>query len=146
MILGFASTDDEIQIKDLLSNYGLPWQDITPSQLKHFLILRDDLGIAGVIGLEIFNRIALLRSLAVRTGDRNRGCALQLIMGAEEYARSLGVRALYLLTMTAADFFARRGYERFNRDRAPAPLQETEAFRNLCPAAAVCMVKYLNVK
>jgi amino-acid N-acetyltransferase len=144
MIFSFASSGDEVEIKDLLSECGLPRQDISALHLKHFLILKDEMRIIGVVGLEVFDHLALLRSLAVRAQDRNRGWASQLITRAEEYARSLGVQALYLLTLTAADFFARRGYERFARDRAPAHLQETEEFHNLCPASAVCMVKDLN--
>jgi amino-acid N-acetyltransferase len=144
VIFSFASSDDEIQIKDLLSECGLPRQDISASHLKHFLILKDEMRTVGVVGLEVFDHLALRRSLAVRVQDRNRGWASQLIARAEEYARSLGVKALYLLTLTAADFFTRRGYKRTDRDGVPAPLQETAEFRNLCPATAVCMVKDLK--
>ncbi len=143
MVFSFASPGDETRIKDLLNSCGLPYQDIDALNLSHFLVLQDEAGLAGVIGLEPFGRDALLRSLAVRAGDRNRRLASQLVTGAEEYARSLGVRDLYLLTMTAADLFTRRGYENISRDSAPALIQETTEFRGLCPVSSVCMVRHL---
>jgi amino-acid N-acetyltransferase len=140
----FAVVSDEIPIKNLLKDCGLPWEDITAFHLRHFLVLKDSAGLIGVIGMEVYDHIALLRSLAVRTHDRNGGCASALIKRAEKYAQSIEIHALYLLTMTAADFLSRRGYERLDRSLVPAPLQGTEEFQSLCPASAVCMVKYLQ--
>lgn len=142
--LHFAAASDETRIKELLKDCGLPWEDITVHHLRNFFVLKDEKGLIGIIGMEVFDRVALLRSLAVRTQDRNRGFASELMKRTEEYAQSIGVHALYLLTMTAADFLARRGYQRLNRSLAPALLRETEEFRSLCPASAVCMVKYLK--
>lgn len=140
----FATASDEIRIKELLKDGGLPWEDITPMHLRHFLVLKDGAGLIGVIGMEVFNHIALLRSLAVRSQERNRGFASELINRAEGYAHSSGVHALYLLTMTATDFLARRGYQLMDRSFAPASLQRTGEFQGLCPVTAVCMVKYLR--
>lgn len=142
----FASTAEEAQVKNLLSDGGLPWGDITSSGLKHFLILEDESSLIGVIGLEVMDRIALLRSLAIRNGYRNRGYASQLVVKVEEYAQSLGVRALYLLTMTAERFFAGKGYTKLDRNEVPISLQHTSEFRDLCPETAVCMVKYLSIR
>jgi amino-acid N-acetyltransferase len=96
-----------------------------------------------VVGLEVLGEVGLLRSLAVPQEDRGRGVGTQLTHKAEDYARTLGVQALYLLTTTAPDFFARRGYQRIDRAAAPAPLQATTEFQSLCPSTAVCMVKYI---
>jgi amino-acid N-acetyltransferase len=62
----------------------------------------------------------------------------------EEVACSRPVSALYLLTTTAADFFARHGYHVTNRADAPEFLQATTEFSRLCPESAVCMVKFLS--
>jgi amino-acid N-acetyltransferase len=61
----------------------------------------------------------------------------------EAVARENGVRELYLLTMTAALFFANRGYEKVERSKAPAALQGTTEFASLCPVSSVCMRKRL---
>jgi amino-acid N-acetyltransferase len=97
-----------------------------------------------VVGVEGCGRFGLLRSLAVDPGWRRRGLASHLAEKAEEYAASIKIEALYLLTMTAERFLARRGYQRVARPSVPAPIQGTAEFKKLCPVTAVCMVKYLN--
>ncbi len=59
------------------------------------------------------------------------------------HARSQGVRDVYLLTTTAEDFFARRGYVRIGREKAPRTIRSTREFADLCPASSAFMVKHL---
>lgn len=139
-----ALAGDEAAIKALLAACGLPCEDLTPIHLEHFWVLRDGPELAGVVGLEMYGDVGLLRSLAVAETNRGIGIAAQLTDKAEADARAQGVRALYLLTTTAADYFARRGYKRADRDAAPAALKNTAEFRSLCPDSAVCMVKELE--
>jgi len=73
-----ARLEEEVQIKRLLAECDLPYQDITPSHLGHSLVMRDGAGLAGVIGLEVFGPVCLLRSLAVPARRRGRGIASQL--------------------------------------------------------------------
>ena len=85
--------------------------------------------LVAVIGLEIKNHSALLRSLAVDADYRNRGIATRLVGEIEDYAKSMEVDTLYLLTLTAEAFFEKYGYRRIARDSAPAGIQETTEFR-----------------
>jgi amino-acid N-acetyltransferase len=144
MELEFANPGDEVQIKRLLTECELPGEDITPAHLQHFLVMRDGPHLAGVIGLEVFGPVTLLRSLAVPARWRGRGIASQLAQKAEEHAWSRGVEAVYLLTTTAEGFFARRGYDKVDRDAVPGAIKETVEFQSLCPASAVCMVRHLG--
>jgi amino-acid N-acetyltransferase len=145
MKFSFASAEDEEQIKQILAAGDLHHQDISPSQLQHFLIVKDDnaSSLAGVVGLEQKDDVGLLRSLAVAKAYRRQGLAIQLVRKIEEYARSQRVATLYLLTLTAEDFFTGRGYQRTDRESAPPALQETTEFKSLCPETAVCMKKHL---
>jgi amino-acid N-acetyltransferase len=140
-----ASAEDEEQIKQILAASGLHHQDISPSQLQHFLIVKDEtaLTLAGVVGLEQKDDVGLLRSLAVAKAYRRQGLATQLVNKIEEYARSQKVATLYLLTLTAEDFFSGRGYQKTDRKAAPSVLQETTEFKSLCPETAMCMKKHL---
>jgi amino-acid N-acetyltransferase len=140
----FTHARDSSRVKQVLMDCGLPSEDITPDHLDHFLILRNDDRLAGVVGLEIFGRYALLRSLAVTRSNRAKGFAIQLTKQAEIYARSKKVGTLYLLTLTAEGFFSKQGYQKTDRDSVPTVLQRTTEFKNLCPANAVCMVKALE--
>ncbi len=139
-----ASLMDEAGIKQLLGLCGLPYEDITPDHLRHFWVMKERGQIIGVIGLEVYGRLGLLRSLAVDPRYRNQGLASRLHRKAEEYAASLKIVALYLLTVTAEDFFANRGYQRIERNSAPPPVQETAEFQSLCPTSSVCMFKHFK--
>ena len=140
-----ASAGDEEEIKRILADSGLHHQDISPSQLQDFLIVKDDKAstLAGVVGLEPRGDVGLLRSLAVVETYRRQGLASQLVNKIEQYARSQKVGTLYLLTLTAEDFFAGRGYQKTDRELAPDALQKTTEFKSLCPETAVCMKKHL---
>lgn len=137
-------SEDLPAVLTLLEDAGLPYQDITAAHLSDFLIAGGGRSVLGVVGLERYGENALLRSLAVRPESRLTGLGKQLADGIEEHARRKGVGTLYLLTTTAADFFARRGYEVIERGTAPAVLQKTTEFSSLCPSQAICMRRSLN--
>lgn len=123
----------------------LPYQDISSSGLQQFLIAKDDntSDLAGIVGLEQKDDAGLLRSLAVAKTYRRQGLAVQLVNKIEAYARSQKVTTLYLLTLTAENFFTKLGYQKTGRKSAPPALQETTEFKGLCPETAVCMKKSL---
>lgn len=139
-----ATPADLPAVLGLLKDSGLPWQDVTPAHLDHFLLAVEDGAIIGSAGLERHGSDALLRSLAVASTHRAGGLGTRLAQAIEQDARSSGVAALYLLTTTAAEFFARRGYLRMARADAPAALQATTEFSTLCPAQAACMYKHIT--
>jgi amino-acid N-acetyltransferase len=143
MDLVTASSGDEPWIRQLLTLCGLPHEDITPEHLRHFWVAKEKGEILGTVGLEIFGRSALLRSLAVDPRFRTRGIASQLVKRAEEVAVSLNIQNLYLLTMTAEGFFRKRGYRKTERTLVPTAVQGAEEFRTLCPASSVCLAKGL---
>lgn len=140
----FATPQDETAIKQFLEANDLLHQDIEPVDLKHFLMARDSSGMIGLVGLDIRGDCALLRSLAVNRGYRNKGLATLLVDRIEGYARSLNIRMLYLLTMTAKSFFTKRDFRETERETAPVGIQETAEFKELCPASAAFMVKNIT--
>ena len=138
-----ARGDDLPAIRGLLDACQLPHEDLGAPLLANFVVLRGASGLAGVAGVEVHGRDGLLRSVAIAPEQRQHGLGQALVHACEERARSQGVQALYLLTTTAAEFFARRGYRTTGRKQAPAPIQATREFSTLCPGTAVCMVKPL---
>lgn len=138
-----AREGDAAAIRRLLSESGLPESDVSSASLENFLVLRDGDRLAGVIGLEIGPRVALLRSLAVVPDQRERGAGAGLAQAAEQFAREHGVLDLYLLTTTAASFFGRRGYVPADREAAPPFIRATTQFSGLCPSTASFMTKRL---
>jgi amino-acid N-acetyltransferase len=127
----------------LLTNARLPASDITLEQLEHFHYAGAKDAPTGIVGLEIYGPVALLRSLAVVENARSTGLGRALAEHAERYAQAHGVTQLYLLTTTAESFFANRGYLRIDRDKAPKSIQATREFSGICPASSTFMVKRL---
>lgn len=100
--------------------------------------------LVGVGGLERYDTVGLVRSLAVEESARGQGLGTRLCEELEARAREAGVETLYLLTTTAAEFFDARGYTEVDRSAAPPSIQETTEFQDLCPSTAVCMRKDLR--
>ena len=133
-----AQSSDRRAIRALLKKADLPFEDVQTGR-QTFLVAVCEGRIVGTAGLEAYGESGLLRSLAVAEESRGRGLGSELVENMTEEARKTGVRELYLLTMTAAPFFTRRGFEKIDRSKAPAPLQGTTEFASLCPVSSVCM-------
>ena len=129
--------------KALLESADLPTADLTERHCEHFFYLGSDESPSGLVGLEIYGEVALLRSLVVAPGVRRAGAGSALVSHAEQTARSAGVRVIYLLTTTAEEFFAKRGYRRAIRDAAPPAIRATREFAGICPASSAFMARTL---
>lgn len=134
----------EVAVKRLLSDTKLPTEDITPEQLIHFFGCWSEDELVGVIGLKLYGDVALLRSLVVTPSRQGLGFGPALVAHAEEYASTHRVRAIYLLTTTAEEYFKLLGYSRAQREEAPAAIRETEEFAHMCPISSALMVKYIT--
>lgn len=128
----------------LLASAKLPTEDLTQEHCEHFFFTGSGAAPDGLVGVELFGDVALLRSLAVSDRQRGKGAGSRLLEHAEQYARDSGVLRLYLLTTTAEDFFERRGYARAGRDTAPPAICATREFSGICPASSAFMVKALG--
>lgn len=133
----------ECRARALLTACDLPASDLESHHFDNFLGCGTPAALQGIVGLEIFGAVALLRSLAVAEAARGAGCGRALVAAVETYAKEQGVRDLYLLTTTAEHFFARLGYARAERDTAPTPIQRSKEFTDLCPDSAAFMAKHL---
>jgi len=139
-----AVPDDLARIVALLEQARLPAADLTFDGTRDFIVAREAGEIIGVAGLERHGDHGLLRSLVVAPDWRGRGLGAALVEAVEARARGLGVRSLTLLTGTAAPFFAARGYAEIARSRAPAAVQASTEFIELCPASSTCMHKTID--
>ena len=144
MIIRKAAQQDIEPVKTLLAESDLYNADIDGDAGQFFLIAREEEWLIGSVALEVAGEAALLRSLAVRPEYRRKGVATKLVGAIESQAKSQRVMSLYLLTLTAADFFTARGYKHTDRAQAPVALQATTEFKSICPASAVCMKKKIG--
>ena len=141
--VGQAAITDLPEILSLLSAAGLPMSDLTDSSEVEFLVARQDERLVGVVGLERFGEVGLLRSLAVGAEHQRQGLGLALTRALEAHAASTGICSLVLLTETASGFFRRYGYQAIARAGAPQAVHASTEFRELCPESAICMSKRL---
>lgn len=126
----------------LLQQNNLPTEDITAT--TPLFTLYSEGALIGVIGLETVGEDGLLRSLCVDESKRTAGSGKHLVSFIENYAKEQGVKNLYLLTTTAAQFFTNRNYETIDRSVVPSALKATSEFASVCPASATVMKKNLK--
>ena len=127
----------------LLASAQLPTEDLTEAHCEHFFYAGSEQQPTGLVGLELFGDVGLLRSLVVARDRRGTGEGAALLEYAENQAREHGVHTLYLLTTTAENFFARHGYARIPRETAPRAIRATREFAGLCPASSAFMARAL---
>lgn len=127
----------------LLSRANLPVADLSAASVDRFLVATVGQSIAGLIGLECYESIGLLRSLVIDSEFRGAGLGRLLVAEVEAQAIGQGVREMWLLTIDADAWFQGLGYEARSRDQAPAAIAQTAEFVSLCPGDAVLMQKAL---
>jgi len=126
-------------IHALLAEADLPTADVS-LELGPFVVAEDRAGIVGSAGVQrLDGDVSLLRSVATRAADRDRGIATWLCAAAVEAARRERVERLFLLTASAPGFFRRLGFTPVRRSAAPPAVAATREFRELCPDSATFM-------
>lgn len=134
-----ASAADLETVKGLLRAAKLPLDGLDEQFGEGYAIAESD-GIAiGAEGIEVYGDAGLLRSAVVDPAWRGHGVGDALTRDRLAWAARRGLREVWLLTTTAADYFPRHGFERAARDAAPGLMQQSREFAEACPASAVVM-------
>ena len=133
-----AGAADDAALRALLASAKLPFDDVASAR-QDFIVAIADGQVVGCGALETFGEAALLRSLAVAAQHRGAGLGGDLYERLIARAKERGLARLFLLTTTAAPYFARRGFAAVERATAPAPMTKSAQFASLCPSTATCM-------
>ena len=133
-----AQRQDLPDILALLRASGLPEAGLG-DHLATTLVARDGRGIVGCAAVELYGPAALLRSVAVVAALRGQGLGQRLTTAALDLAQRRGVRRVYLLTETAADFFPRFGFRPITRPEVEPVVRRSAEFTSACPASALVM-------
>lgn len=105
-----------------------------------FVLRAPDGAVRACAVVERHGAYGLLRSVAVRAGEQGRGTGRALVQSALAEAANAGASPVYLLTETAAPFFARLGFVPLKRPAAPDAIRQSGEFASVCPASAQLMV------
>ncbi len=141
-IISPATPADLPAIFELLQRSALP-RDGLDAHVATTLVARDANGLVGTAALELYGTAALLRSVAVAAEQRGRGLGAALTATALDLARRRGVRTVYLLTETAAEFFPRFGFRPVPRPAVDPAVLGSAEFTTACPASALVMARTL---
>jgi len=134
-----ATPGDLAHVQALLEAAQLPTDGLEEQFGEAYAIAECDSATIGAEGIEIYGAAGLLRSAVVDPAWRGRGVGEALTHDRLRWAASRGLREVWLLTTTAADYFPRFGFERADRAAAPEPMQRSREFAEACPASAVAM-------
>ena len=139
-----ASRADLQEILALLTAVELPHEGVA-EHLENFLVARDGARLIGCAGLERYQGVGLLRSVAASPDDQGRGVGSRLVEELLEEAARSGLDEVVLLTTTARDFFARRfGFVEAERAAYDRRLAESIEWQLPRCASAVCMARRLR--
>jgi amino-acid N-acetyltransferase len=147
-----ATAHDAAAVERLLTEVGLPTAGVgalLATDASPFLVAvspSDPDDVVAVAGLEVRGENALLRSVAVRSDWQRLGLGHELIRRLVCEAEGRGIRALYLLTMTAELYFPRFGFSHVAKSDVPGEIADTLEFRSACPATATAMRRVLEVE
>ena len=139
-----ATTSDMDAVRALLRDAALPLDGVDEQFGPGYVLARDGAALVGAIGIERYGDYGLLRSAVTAPSWRGRGLGQALTRERIAWARAQKMRALYLLTTTAADFFSRFGFERVERARVPDEIRRSREFASACPESATVMVLPLD--
>ncbi len=138
-----ATPADKNRIRRFLSECGLPTRYIS-RHLESFLVAKDAQKVVGVVGLEIYGRVGLLRSMCVAPAYRGRGIARMLNAMIMAYARMRKIVRFYLFTVSAEKFASKLGFHKLERKRIPRSIRSTWQFKAFKPYPVICMMKPIS--
>ena len=143
LIITPASPADLDEALALIQRAGLPAAGVS-GHFSSFLVARRGSQLVGTAGLELYGDATLLRSIAVADEAQGRGIGIALTQHALDRAQNAGARMAYLLTTSAADFFARKfQFASLPREAVSSRLRSSAELQGECPDTAVTMVRSL---
>lgn len=134
-----AKNDDLEPVRKLLEVANLPLDGVTESFDSFILAEGNGIHVVGAAGLEVYGRVALLRSVVVAAEWQGYGVGRALTGEILSRAHARGIDDVYLLTTTAEQFFPAFGFVKVDRADVPGELQQSPELRGACPASATVM-------
>lgn len=135
-----ANDQDRAAVEALLHAAGLhPLDDGAQFGPQYIVAVLGENRIIGVAGMELHGDDALLRSVAVDKEFRSLRLGATLAEDRLNWARDRGIRAVYLLTDTAAIYWTRFGFREIARTDAPEGIAASHEWAGGCPASSTAM-------
>jgi amino-acid N-acetyltransferase len=133
--LGEAADFPEVLV--ILRELGLESEGLEPG-MPNLLVAELDGYLVGCAALESDGSYGLMRAVGVTEQAHGRAIGAQLVHGIHEIAKELGLRAVFLLTTTAAEYFCRFGYE---IDHGPPAVVTTSSEYAVCSTRQAILMR-----
>jgi amino-acid N-acetyltransferase len=137
-----ALNTDVADIKKLLQENDLPISDISSDMEFYIEIENKQISVVG--GLEIIGDFVIIRSIAVAHNYKGKGLGTKMTHHLIDTAKKKKYDIVYLLTMTAENYFPKFGFTEINRESAPEAIKNSSQFTTVCPDSAVLMGLRIN--
>jgi amino-acid N-acetyltransferase len=138
-----ARHEDFESVRRVLEASGLPVEGVEERLVQGYCVAESGGETIGVGGIEVYGRHGLLRSVAVSPAWRKKGAGSRVVEDRVAWAASRGLAAIFLLTVDAGPFFARRGFQGIDRLEVPPEVQASWEFTSGCCRCAVAMKRGL---
>lgn len=135
--LRHASENDLEAMKNILKSCGLSALGIESSK-NTFILVEKNEAIIGMLGSICLGEQALLRSFAVEKQYRGRALGRLMLEEMEIKLREKGIKEIFLLTETAADYFSKIGFEEISRGQIPQRLLQISELDRVCSCKRRC--------
>jgi amino-acid N-acetyltransferase len=134
-----ARQADQGPVRELLVNAALPVDGLDDFFPDGYVVAEVEGRVVGATGLETHGDNGLLRSAVVAPEWQGHGIGRLLTEERLSWAGRRGLRAVYLLTTTAAGYFPRVGFLPIGREDVPAGVRASREFASTCPSSAAVM-------
>jgi amino-acid N-acetyltransferase len=126
------------RIHELLNQASLPTDGL---RVEDAIVALDDNTntVSGVVALERFGHVAMLRSLVVDPDKRREGLGSKLVIAALEVARWSGIEEVHLFTEDAQGFFTKFGFEAVSAKRTREAVPDSPLVSGTCCSTATAM-------
>lgn len=140
-----VATEKELEmLQTFLVSNQLPADDLTLNNNLLLAYFNTHENLVGSGGLEFYDDLALLRSLAVSPELRGQQLGKEIVADLLKAAKEKNIREVYLLTQTASFFFQKLGFKIVSREDVPPAIQKSSEFANVCPVSAEVLVLKLQ--
>lgn len=139
-----ADASDMGMIRQLLTDSGLPTDDLLSSPIDFLISSDEEDNLLGCIGMELYGEDGFLRSFTVKENRRNQGIGNTLYNQLIQYALSKGIHQMHLLTTTAQHYFEQKGFTVTTRKDAPVSILNTTEFKGMCGSSAIYMIQAIS--
>ena len=133
-----AGRNELAGIRELLASQNLPHERFE-ERLSHLLVAQSKGTVVGCIGLELLDRMGIIRVLAVEPGFQEEDIDRQLIEHILDYARLANIEEVYAFTSSLSPYLEELGFKAVNREELPPEIKELPDLNVLYPETALCL-------